>query len=307
MQLMNNIFKSFTVLFLSFFPISLAAQALPFTAIDYNAASLGKGGTSLVQTSSISGTAFTNAAAIPFSDLKADVTAGFAMWAPGGVSTNVLSVTGAYNVKQKLGVAVGLAYGMNPSYDVVDATGTVTGQFKPSEMQLSAGLSYRFLPFLSVGANVGYATSKLAENASYGSLVADVFLMAKFGGFKLAAGVSELGTGVTSASGVKFKIPTAASFGLGYDLSFGEKNSIEVLADGDYYLSGGFAASLGACYTYDNLISLRTGYRYGGQSVIPSFFSIGAGVHYSGFKLDLAYLLGNVIGNTLGLTVGCRF
>ena len=192
MQLMNNIFKSFTVLFLSFFPILLAAQALPFTAIDYNAASLGKGGTSLVQTSSISGTAFTNAAAIPFSDLKADVTAGFAIWAPGGVSTNVLSVTGAYNVKQKLGVAVGLAYGMNPSYDVVDATGTVPGQFKPSEMQLSAGLSYRFLPFLSVGANVGYATSKLAENASYGSLVADVFLMAKFGGFKLAAGVSEL-------------------------------------------------------------------------------------------------------------------
>ena len=67
----------------------------------------------------------------------------------------------------------------------------------------------RFLPFLSVGANVGYATSKLA------------------------AGVSELGTGVTSASG--------------------------------------------------------------------------AGIHYSGFRLDLAYLLGNVIGNTLGLTVGCRF
>ena len=180
---MKSSTKIICVLLAVLVPFFASAQTLPFTAIDYNAASLGKGGTSLVQTSSISGTAFTNAATIPFSDLKADVTAGFAMWAPGGVSTNVLSVTGAYNVKQKLGVAVGLAYGMNPSYDVVDATGTVTGQFKPSEMQLSAGLSYRFLPFLSVGANVGYATSKLAENASYGSLVADVFLMAKFGGF----------------------------------------------------------------------------------------------------------------------------
>lgn len=299
---LHTIIISGLVAFLA--PVSISAQALPFTGAQYDAASLGKGGASLVQTSSTSGTAFSNVAAVPFSDQDADMGIGYAMWAPDGVSSNIISIGGSYNMKQKLGVAAGISYGMNPAYDIIDGTGTVTGQFKPSDIQLSAGVSYRFLPFLSIGANVGYATSKLSVDASYGSLVADVFLMSKSGGFKVAAGVSELGTGVTSASGAKFAIPTAASIGLGYDASFGKKNSIELLADADYYFKGGIAAALGACYCYNKLISIRAGYRYGGESILPSFISLGAGVHYAGIKLDLAYLIGDGVGNTLAFTIG---
>lgn len=302
-----NIKTTAITILMALSPVILCAQSLPFTSVDYNAASLGKGGASIVQTSSISGSAFTNASAIPFSDLKADLTAGYTMWAPGGVPSNVLGISGAYNLNQKLGIAVGFTYGANPAYDIMDDKGAVKGQFKPSDMQLSAGFSYRFLSFLSLGANVGYASSKLAEGTSYGSLVADVFLMAKFGGFKLAAGASELGTGITSVSGQKYGIPSAASLGLGYDAVLGEKNGIEILADADYYFSGGLAAALGACYTFDKMISVRAGYRYGGKSVIPSFFSLGAGVHFAGFKLDVAYLMGEGVGNTLALTAGYRF
>lgn len=288
-------------------PVLASAQALPFVAADYDPSTVAKGGASAVQTSSIAYSAFHNPAAVPFAQQKTDVAAGFAMWAPDGVSTNVISVGGAFNMKQKLGITAGLAYGMNPAYDVTDASGASRGQFKPTEMQLKAGVSYRFLPFLSAGVNIGYASSKLAAGASYGSLDADVFLMAKFDGFKLAAGLSDLGTGITSASGVKYSLPTAVSLGLGYDLSFGEKNAIEVMADGDCYFSGGLAVSVGASYAYDDMIFVRAGYRAGGQTVIPSFLSLGLGVKFAGVRLDLAYLTASSLSNTLALGLGYSF
>lgn len=291
-------------------PMLASAQALPFVAADYDPSTVAMGGASAVQTSSIAYSAFHNPAAVPFAQQKADVAAGFAMWAPGGVSTNVVSVAGAFNMNQKLGIAAGFAYGMNPAYDVTDASGSSKGQFKPSEMQLKAGVSYRFLPFLSVGANVGYASSKLAEGASYGSLDADVFLMAGFGDFRIAAGVSDLGSGVTSASGAKFSLPTAGTIGFGYQTVAAEKHGIEAMAEADYYFAGAFAAALGASYTYDDMVFARAGYRYGGKSVIPSFLSLGAGVKFAGARLDLAYLIGagdSPVGNTLALSVGYSF
>ena len=301
-----------TLMMLSMMAVSYisSAQALPFVSADYNPATLAKGTASLTSTSSIAYSAFSNAAAIPFSELNADFSAGFTMWAPSGATTDVVSVAGAYNVKQKLGIAVGLNYGTNPAYDIYDANGSLKGSFSPNQMQISAGLSYCFLPFMSVGANVGYATSTLAEGSSYGSLVADVFLMAKLGGFKAAAGVSDLGGGVTSASGVKFSIPTAASLGLGYDAQIGEKNVVELMLDADYYLSGALAAGFGASYTYAELLSLRAGYRYGGKSVIPSFLSLGAGALFKGINIDIAYLIASgdsPVGNTLSLSLGYRF
>ena len=81
-------------------------------------------------------------------------------------------------------------------------------------------------------------------------------------------------------------------------------------ADADYYLAGAFAAAVGASYTYDDMISVRAGYRAGAESVIPSFMSLGAGVEFAGVKLDLAYLLGvgdSYLGNTLAISVGYSF
>lgn len=174
-------------------PALAGAQALPFTAAESDAASLGKAGANIVETGSIAGAAFSNAAAIPFSESKMDVTAGYTLWQPSAAKSNILNVAGAYNVKEKFGVALGLKYGMNPAYDITDATGAVNGSFTPSDMQINAGVAYRFIPALSLGASVGYATSTLAEGYSYGTVTADVFLMSQFSDFKVAAGVSNIG------------------------------------------------------------------------------------------------------------------
>ena len=282
------------------FPALAGAQALPFTAAETDAASLGTAGANLTQTGSIANASFSNAAAIPFSDAKMDVAAGYTMWQPTAVGSNMINVGAAFNMKQKFGIAVGFLYGMNPAYDITDDGGAVKGQFKPSDIHANIGLAYRFLPFLSLGANVGYATSTLAEGQSYGALAADVFAMAKFGGLKVTAGV-------TSASGVKFCIPGSAAVGAGYETAFG-KHAVEALLDADYYFSGWFAAAAGAAYTYGDLVTVRAGYRYGGESPIPSYASVGAGVKFIGLKLDLAYLIGSgAAKNTLALSLGYTF
>lgn len=290
------------------FPALAGAQALPFTAAETDAASLGKAGANLTETGSIAYSSFSNAAAIPFSDAKMDVAAGYTMWQPSAAGSNMINVGAAFNMKQKFGVAVGFMYGMNPAYDITDASGAVKGQFKPSDIHANVGLAWRFLPFLSLGANVGYATSSIAEGQSYGALAADVFAMAKFGGFKVTAGVTNVGTTVKSASGAEFCIPGSVAVGAGYEATFADKHGIDVLLDADYYFSGWFAAAAGAAYTYNDLVTVRAGYRYGGESPLPSYASVGAGVKFIGLKLDLAYLIASgPAKNTLALSLGYTF
>ena len=291
-------------------PAVSGAQALPFTAADADPVTLSKGTAGLTGTSSVSYAAFTNAAAVPFSETVLDVSAGYAMWQPSGVNSNVISVAGAYNMKDKLGISAGLYYGMNPAYEMTDASGSSKGMFKPSDMHAAVGVSYRFIPALAVGANVGYATSSLAEGHSYGTVAADVFLMSQFSDFKVAAGVSNLGGSIESAGGARFGLPASVALGAGYDKEFAERHAVEADLDVDYFFDGGLAAAVGAGYTFNGMVSVRAGYRYGGESPIPSFASVGAGVKFAGVKLDLAYLVAGAdspMKNTLALAVGYSF
>lgn len=291
------------------FPALAGAQALPFTAAETDAASLGKAGANLTETGSIANASFYNAAVIPFSDAKFDVSAGYTMWQPSSINTNMINVGAAYNMNSKFGVALGFMYGMNPAYDITDAGGAVKGQFKPSDMHVNVGLAYRFLPYLSLGANVGYASSTLAAEHSYGALAADVFLMTKISGFKATLGVSNIGSSVKSAGGAKFALPASLALGVGYETTFAQKHSVDVALDADYYFDSYLAASLGAEYTYADFASVRAGFHYGGESVMqPTFASVGAGVKFMGIKLDLAYLIGSgAMKNTLALGLGYTF
>ena len=300
--------KLFIYIFLTLAPLSLGAQALPFTAADYNPATLAKGGASLTETSSVAYSAFANPAAIAFYDGKVDASAGYTSWQPGSVKTSVISVGGTFKFGDKFGIATGLAYEGYPEYIITDLTGYENGTFKPTSMQLGVGFSYKIIPCLSIGANIGYATETLAEGSTYGAIDADVYAMVKFDGFKATLGVSELGGKVTSASGTAFSIPSAANLGVGYSLQAGEKHGIDFNADAQYYFKGGIAAAIGASYAYNDLVFVRAGYRYGGKTVIPSFASAGVGVKFYGVKLDLAYVLGSsAMANTLALSLGYAF
>ena len=282
--------------------MTAGAQALPFIAAEYNATSLGKAGATLVDTENTAAAAFSNAAVLGFAENKIDSELGLTMWAP---SNSKIGVAGGSFIFGKLGVAAGLTYGMHPAYDITNESGSVSSSFKPNDMQIATGISYKVLPILSLGANLGYATSKLSDKYSYGAVKADFMAMAKVGDLKATFGVNNLGTAVTSASGAKFALPTHFALGAGYGMSFSEKHRVDALFDADYYFNGGIAFAAGVEYSMDNFVFVRGGYRYGGNTPIPSFASLGAGLKLKGYKLNLAYILGSeTMANTLSFSIG---
>ena len=291
-------------------PLISSAQALPFVAADFSAGSLGKGGVNVTETNSIAFASFENIAAVPYSEKSADFAAGYALWQPSSVSTNVIMAGGSYNLGNKLGFSLGMTYGMLPEYDIFNGQGSNKGTYTPSDVQVKAGASWRFLPYLSAGVNLGYASSSLSADVSYGAFAADVFLMSKFADFKVAAGVKDLGSAVLSATGAKFSLPSALALGFGYEKAFADIHKVDAAVDADYYFEGQVAVSAGAEYTFNNLISFCAGYRYGGNSVVPSYASLGLGGHFCGVSLDFAYVLpvtDSPMSNTLSLAVGYSF
>ena len=185
--------------------------------------SMAKGGTSLTDLSSTAYSAFQSPAAMVFSPDVMDVSVGYMLWQPAHVKTNIVNAAGMYKINEKFGLAAGVSYGMSPKYDIVDGSGKASGVFRPSEMEFAAGLAWRLHKNISIGANVGYASNRLSESASYSALVADVHAMAVFGGFKASVAVSDIGTGVTSASGAKFSLPASLGLAAGYDVALQDR------------------------------------------------------------------------------------
>ena len=306
--MMKRIIIHLTAALMFLFPVISNAQALPFTAADYDAAVLAKGGASLTETSTVANAAFANPAAVVFYDDMLDASLGYTMWQPDFSNTSVASAGAALKIGKNIGVALGLSKGSDPEYSIIDGSGAETGSFKPGNLQLGLGVAYKIIPFLSVGANIGYAVENLAPEMSYGALNADVYAMFKLGSLKAAVGVSELGGKVTSQSGASFSLPTAANMGIGYDLELSDAHAINLNADAAYYLMGDLAAAAGVSYTYSKMVSVRAGYRYGGSSVIPSYASAGIGLRLFGAKLDFAYLFAShVMKNTLSVSLGYSF
>lgn len=174
----------------------------------------------------------------------------------------------------------------------------------------NAGFSWLIMPYLSIGANLGYASSTLAEGHSYGAFNADVMAMVKFGGFKASVGVRNLGTSVKSSSGDSFQLPSSVAAGVGYKLAAGDKLALDFNVDADYYFKDGVAVAGGVSCTIVEMATVRAGYRYGGNTVLPSYASVGAGLCLFGARIDLAYLIAgkdSPFANTLCVGAGFSF
>lgn len=269
-------------------------QALPFTAYDSDPVSL------------INGRYFPSG--IPFSGKSLDADIHYTMWQPNGTSRNIIGAGVSYNIKDKFGASLKFSTGKGEEYQIIDANGVGKGTYKPSDMKIGAGFAWRPVEMLSIGAEIGYASEKLAEGTSYGSMDIDVSATFRLKSLSATLGVSEIGGKIKSLSGAEFQLPTAAVLDIGYGITCKEKHLIEAGAGARYYFAGDFAATVRAGYTYNDLFSLKAGYRYGGQSVIPSYTAFGAGLKLMGITLDLAYLISSgVMSNTLSLSLGYCF
>lgn len=284
------------------------SEAMGFSTVVRDPAKTGMGFAGKAYLGNTAWASFSNPASAAASGKTLDVQAAYGIFAPKGPKYSGAAAGLSYK-PGKFGISTGFLYQKGSPYDVIDESGNATGSFKPAQMQVNFGIAYAINDNISVGAGVKYLSDKIAEDNSYSNVGADVFAMYVSGPLRAAIGASNLGGKVKGADGTAYSIPSALSVSGAYCISFAEMHSVNVLADVDYFLSGGLTAALGAEYSYHGLAFLRAGYHYGtAKAVLPSFASIGLGTRFESLRLDLAYLLGNeTLGGTLCIGLGYSF
>lgn len=286
-------------------------EAMPFTRVPHDPVSLGMGGAGAALTSSMAYSTFRNTAILPYSDQTLDVAASYQMWEPDGSTTHNITVGAGWNINKKIGVALGLTYGAGDKYDIYSTSGANNGTFTPNDIQVNAGFGWKFVDFLSLGGTVKYLHQSLAEDYTYDAVAADIFLMTKLADFTVTAGISSIGGQVEAESGTKYDLPASITVAGGYNHVFGGKHGFDAAVDLDYYYNcSELTAAVGAQYTFKDMVSLRGGYHYGGDSAVPSYGSVGIGGKIIGIRLDAAYVIAtgdSVLKNSFCIGLGYSF
>lgn len=191
------------------------------------------------------------------------------------------------------------------------------------------GLSVKIIEGLSLGINAKYIRlNKYSDEflqarpdlCNANAFAADLSVMYTNSGWIGSVGVSNIGSKVINstdenASGVN--LPATVRLGFGYGHKWG-KHSLQASAQGDYYIfdQGKYSFGAGAEYGFNDIVFVRTGYNQSTKADTPlaHFYSVGAGVAYKGFTLDLAYMLpltevvsGISMANTFMVSLGWRF
>ena len=295
--------KTFALLFLILAAAGLRAQdaasvAMPFSIVPRNVKTLSTGGLTTADV----------AAVRLLGDTGLDVNASWYSWAPQGASSNDINVDAFARMSQRLALSGQFALDIAPRYDIYDAEGTKGGFYAPKDMLVKLGAAFRVTPNISVGADLRYMNSSLISKLSYSAFGADIIAAAAFGGARVAAGVTSLGTSVKASDGSAYGLPTAATVAGKYILTFAQKHSIDAGAQVDFFFKGGLRAGLGVEYGFNDLVFARVGYSLGLNSPFPTYLSLGLGAKFSGISVNAAYLIGSsAIGNTLAIGAGYSF
>jgi len=201
--------------------------------------------------------------------------------------------------------------------EVYDEQGTYRGSFKPYDVAVSLGYGVVPLPGLGIGlsSKIFYSylvpewvMREILNEPGGGTAVTfgidgGILYKTPLPGLSLAAVLTNIGPGVSyTGSGETDPLPTTLRLGIAYGLLRTKYHKLTVAFDYhkvlpglledwqekglDYILREGWR-SIGADYTFYDMISLRMGYfhdRYG-YRMGPTF---GGGITYGSFKLDIA-------------------
>ena len=298
---------SLVLIFIASLPLALSAQngkyeAVPFSRLERNPASLGMGTAGFADLETVSWASFRNAALVSLSDKKLDVAAAWTGWAPSFPDGLSHHINAGLSLKLgAFGITAGASYMPGKPYDVVYESGISGGKFTPTDLQANIGASYAFLDFLSVGLNARFLSQSLAPERTYSTFAGDLSLAYHQGGLTASAGISNVGLPLTSNDGTQYPIPTSATLGASYLFSFAQNHAVKAALDFDYFFAGHLTFAAGVQYTAFDMFSVRAGYHFGTEgAVLPSFLCLGAGVKVFGIRLDVSYITANsLLGNTL--------
>lgn len=274
-----------------------AGVALEFAARPTDPVSYAQGGTSAFYS-----------AAVRLEDEQPGVTASL-MFAPFKTKATKATDMGA-NIFIKTGR---LAFGVSgfreagESMDIINAQGQLEGTFKPTNMALGASVAFNIVPAydLNVGVTARYLESKLTSSSKLNTVAFDVMFSGDIQkeSMELAAGVTNVGGKVKAEDGSKYPIPGAFTIAYKYYYELAAAHCLDLRIQEDVFFKGGNRHAVGMQYTYNNMLAARLGYTKGGNTVLPSYFSAGAGVKFGGLSLDVAALFGDLAGTFIaGLT-----
>ena len=241
------------------------------------------------------------------------VRAGYMLYAPTDNPVTYMTLKSSYRLNENLSFFAEGLYGLCEIYEMFNQTGQSSGIYKPGQAKVQIGAQYGFTRFMRAKIDFKWLNESIAPDAKYSALAVDVIFSGDFevsqkSDITIGAGISNLGTKVKSLSGASFSLPASANVYAEYCRRFGTDNIINILTELEYYLNGGPSIAAGTSYTYDDLITVRAGYRYGGKSIIPSYLSVGVGLKVLGVLFDFSYILGNdTMTNTLAVSIGYAF
>lgn len=232
------------------------------------------------------------------------VGAGYTLWQPAVASGyGLIGVNASYRIIPKLTVALSVKDFGSPSYDIVQADGRVTDTFKPMDLAIGAGAAYQLMDGLSVGVAAQFIHSSLGPEAKSSTVAVNLSAKYRSGGLQAGLGVNNIG-GNISYGGDPYALPMLVKGGVAYTVA-----GFTAALEAGYVFKAGLMASLGLEYGFKDMLFVRGGYHYGSfPYVIPSHASLGLGVEFAGFRIDVSYLTASAtLSNTLSVGLGYCF
>ena len=233
-----------------------------------------------------------NPAAAVFAPGRFGAWAGGAAWAPKTAGTTIIAGGASARFGDKIAVAVSYRSLADKPYEIVSASGSVTGTFTPADKIISLGSSFKIGSSLGAGLMLRYLTSAIGTDLKGSTFCADLSLFYSKEALSAGLSVRNLG-GKISWGDDAYALPLNASLGAAYSVA-GLKAGLEV----NYLFEGAFGAGVGAEYLIADIATVRAGYHLGDKSKgLTSYVSLGLGAKFAGVCLDAAYLLAS---ETLG-------
>ena len=274
------------------------SEAFPMSLVRKDPSAMGMGGANLASTSSMAWSSFENSAKIPFIANKFDAQASYLDWQVEGAPSKNMEIGVTFKITNKMGVSLGTSRSIWDEMSTYSNTGVYEGKYAPNYFQTNVGFGCKILPYLSLGVDARLLHYSISDDSSMSGVGADLLFMTDFSftkiqGLKAVAGITQIGT-VSSDDDQTYKLPSAFTLGASYATVFGENHGLEANLDANYFFNSSSSdVSLGCQYDFKKMAFARLGYHLGGSSSVPSFATVGLGVHLFGVKLDAAYVIGS--------------
>ncbi|MBO4264295.1 MAG: PorV/PorQ family protein [Bacteroidales bacterium] len=285
--------KTYTALALALVCLGVRAQdALPMLLVPSDARALALGGNTLVQEPACK---------------KVSATLSYGIWAPGDIHDNLL----AADVQLRLGKSgtctLGLDFAdfLGKPYELTTSLGTVRGKYTPYDMRIGLGARMTFGPHFAASLKGRFIQSVLSPDNKGTAFGVDAGVEYMAAGLRAVLAGCNFGTPVRyTQDGTAYNSPALIKAGVAYSF-LGITPAVEL----DYLLGGPMMVAAGIEYNLKDMAFLRVGYHYGpANKALPSFASVGAGMHIAGISLNAAYLFASkVLGNTFLVGLGYSF